>query len=91
MFDVSGIAAVALSNWYTNAYEPVCLQGFDTYLRQVKFSPDGSYFVVVEHRPGILTRQALRLRGALRDSPASAYTTRPGCSAPAVTRSTRSR
>jgi hypothetical protein len=46
LFDVSGTAAV-VSNWYTNAYKPACMEGFDTYLRQVKFSPDGSYFVVV--------------------------------------------
>jgi hypothetical protein len=46
MYDVSGTTAV-VSNWYTNAYRPVCREGFDTYLRQVKFSPDGSYFVVV--------------------------------------------
>ena len=46
MFDVSGPSA-ALTNWYTDAYKPPCMKGFDTYLRQVKFSPDGSYFVVV--------------------------------------------
>ena len=45
MFDVDGPAAV-LTSWYTDAYRPTCLQGFDTYLRQVKFSPDGRYFVV---------------------------------------------
>jgi Domain of unknown function (DUF5122) beta-propeller len=45
LFDVSG-AAANLMSWYTDAYRPECLQGFDTYLRQVKFSPDGSYFVV---------------------------------------------
>jgi len=45
MFDVSSAGAV-LSNWYTDAYRPTCMQGFDTYLRQVKFSPDGRYFVV---------------------------------------------
>jgi Domain of unknown function (DUF5122) beta-propeller len=45
MFDISGTAA-ALTGWYTDAYKPPCLKGFDTYLRQVKFSPDGSYFVV---------------------------------------------
>ncbi|WP_433301772.1 PKD domain containing protein [Actinoplanes sp. CA-030573] len=45
MFDVSG-AAAALTSWYTDAYKPACMKGFDTYLRQVKFSPDGSYFVV---------------------------------------------
>jgi hypothetical protein len=45
MFDVSG-AAATLTSWYTDAYKPECLKGFDTYLRQVKFSPDGGYFVV---------------------------------------------
>jgi len=45
MFDVAGSSAVLL-NWYTDAYKPQCMKGFDTYLRQVKFSPDGSYFVV---------------------------------------------
>jgi hypothetical protein len=45
MFDLSGPTA-ALTSWYTDAYKPQCLKGFDTYLRQVKFSPDGSYFVV---------------------------------------------
>jgi hypothetical protein len=45
MFDISGPNA-ALTSWYTDAYKPACMKGFDTYLRQVKFSPDGSYFVV---------------------------------------------
>jgi hypothetical protein len=45
MFDISGPSA-ALTDWYTDAYKPTCMKGFDTYLRQVKFSPDGSYFVV---------------------------------------------
>jgi hypothetical protein len=45
MFDTSGPAAT-LTSWYTDAYEPKCMEGFDTYLRQVKFSPDGSWFVV---------------------------------------------
>ncbi len=45
MFDVSGPSA-ALTSWYTDAYKPQCMKGFDTYLRQVKFSPDGSYLVV---------------------------------------------
>jgi hypothetical protein len=44
-FDVGGSSA-QLTKWYTKAYEPQCMKGFDTYLRQVKFAPDGSYFVV---------------------------------------------
>jgi hypothetical protein len=45
MFDTSGTTA-KLADWYTDAYKPECMKGFDTYLRQVKFSPDGRYFVV---------------------------------------------
>ncbi len=45
LFDVSGPSA-RLADWYTDAYKPTCMKGFDTYLRQVKFSPDGRYFVV---------------------------------------------
>jgi hypothetical protein len=45
MFDVAG-ATAQVANWYTDAYKPECMEGFDTYLRQVKFSPDGRYFVV---------------------------------------------
>jgi hypothetical protein len=45
MYDAAGLRATVL-NWFTDAYKPACMQGFDTYLRQVKFSPDGSYFVV---------------------------------------------
>ena len=45
MFDISGSSA-ALTDWFTDAYRPACMKGFDTYLRQVKFSPDGSYLVV---------------------------------------------
>ncbi|WP_305789112.1 delta-60 repeat domain-containing protein [Symbioplanes lichenis] len=45
MYDVSGGSATLMS-WYTDAYEAECMKGFDTYLRQVKFSPDGAYFVV---------------------------------------------
>jgi WD40 repeat protein len=45
VFDVSG-ATAALTDWYTDAFRPACMKGYDAYLRQVKFSPDGSYFVV---------------------------------------------
>ncbi|MEU4217816.1 delta-60 repeat domain-containing protein [Actinoplanes sp. NPDC026623] len=45
MFDITGGPATVTS-WYTDAYKPACMKGFDTYLRQVKFSPDGRWFVV---------------------------------------------
>jgi hypothetical protein len=45
MFDVSGPRA-ALTDWYTDAFAGPCAPDFQAYLRQVKFSPDGSYIVV---------------------------------------------
>jgi hypothetical protein len=45
MFDVSGPRA-ALTDWYTDAFAAPCAPDFQAYLRQVKFSPDGSYLVV---------------------------------------------
>ncbi|MBG0567728.1 delta-60 repeat domain-containing protein [Actinoplanes aureus] len=45
LFDVGGSPAV-LTSWYTDAFKPACMPGFDTYLRQVKFSPDASYIVI---------------------------------------------
>jgi WD40 repeat protein len=45
MYNVASSSA-SLSSWYTDAYKSECMAGFDTYLRQVKFSPDGRYFVV---------------------------------------------
>jgi PKD repeat protein len=35
------------ADWNTNRYQPYCFNwAFDTYMRGVSFSPDGSYFVV---------------------------------------------
>src|SRR4051812_36574304 len=46
MFDVSGPRA-ALTDWYTDAFAVPCAPLYQAYVRQVKFSPDGSYLVVV--------------------------------------------
>jgi hypothetical protein len=46
LLNVGGTTA-AVADWYTDAYKATCKEHFDTYLRQVKFSPDGSYFVAV--------------------------------------------
>ena len=40
-------APVALSDWSTQKYVMQCADRFDTYIRDVDISPDGSYFVVV--------------------------------------------
>ncbi|WP_433345621.1 hypothetical protein [Micromonospora sp. CA-111912] len=42
-----GSTAAAVSSWNTNRYEPRCAWNkFDSYVRDVSFSPDGSYFVI---------------------------------------------
>ena len=46
--DLSGSSAVVRSDWNTNRYTPRCYDwAFDTYMRGLAMSPDGSYFVVV--------------------------------------------
>ncbi|MBV1854143.1 PKD domain containing protein [Catellatospora tritici] len=46
MFDLTRPKA-ALASWWTDAYMPLCRDGFDTYMRGADFSPDGSYLVIV--------------------------------------------
>ena len=42
-----GTTAVVTPDWNTNRYSPLCFNfAFDTYVRAVSFSPDGSYLVV---------------------------------------------
>lgn len=44
--DTNGGGAVTVSPWSTSMFAPVC-SGFPDYVRDVSFSPDGRYFVVV--------------------------------------------
>jgi hypothetical protein len=46
MFDISGATSYALANWYTTLYQSSCGSQFDTYISDVQYSPDGSYFIV---------------------------------------------
>jgi len=47
MIDLSGANAVVSTTWYTTLYTPICSPGaFDSYMRDVETSPDGSFFVV---------------------------------------------
>lgn len=45
MIDLS-TTPVSVSSWQTDAFTPACATRFDTYVRDVSFAPDGSYFVV---------------------------------------------
>jgi PKD repeat protein len=38
---------ISVANWQTNEYNDSCASVFDTYMRDVEISPDGSHFVVV--------------------------------------------
>ncbi|RKS72067.1 beta-propeller uncharacterized protein DUF5122 [Actinomadura pelletieri DSM 43383] len=45
MLDLTGQSA-SLANWDTTRYGDQCSQSFDTYMRDIAFSPNGKYFVV---------------------------------------------
>ncbi len=40
-------AGATTAPWATHRYAPACSASFDSYMRDVEFSPDGSYFVAV--------------------------------------------
>ncbi|MBS2936688.1 PKD domain-containing protein [Nocardioides sp. J2M5] len=47
MLDLTGANAVVSPDWYTTRYTPICSpRAFDSYMRDVEMSPDGSFFVV---------------------------------------------
>ena len=47
MIDLTGSSATIDPNWNTNEFSGACASSaFDTYVEDVDFSPDGSYFVV---------------------------------------------
>ncbi len=45
MIDLTGTTAT-LTSWATDFYTNTCSKSFDTYMRDLDFSPDSSYFVV---------------------------------------------
>jgi PKD repeat protein len=46
MLDLSGATTSATANWQTAFYETACSKSFNTYMRDLAFSPDGTFFVV---------------------------------------------
>jgi PKD repeat protein len=47
MINLGATSATLATSWATAAYTAACFTGaFDSYIRDVQFSPDGSYFVV---------------------------------------------
>ncbi|MER7073569.1 PKD domain-containing protein [Terrabacter sp. NPDC000476] len=50
----TGATAVVTPDWQTNRYNPYCFNwAFDSYVRGVSYSPDGSYFVVAATGGGV--------------------------------------
>jgi hypothetical protein len=48
LLDIGASAATLNTNWNTLAYTAACSSNsFDSYVRDVQFSPDGTYFVIV--------------------------------------------
>ncbi|WP_235017872.1 PKD domain-containing protein [Thermomonospora echinospora] len=45
MIDLSGSTA-QLADWHTHRYEAACVSAYDSYMRDVDFSPDGEFFVI---------------------------------------------
>jgi PKD domain/Malectin domain len=47
MWNTAGATAALRLDWQTHRYEPACFYwAYDSYIRDVDFSPDGSYFVI---------------------------------------------
>ena len=63
MLDVAAGGPATVANWETSRYADACAGAFDTYMRDVDISPDGSYFVVVTtgaYRANLLCDTAAR-------------------------------
>lgn len=64
VLDQQTASSVVAPDWNTNRYQPYCFNwSYDTYVRGLSMSPDGSYFVVTTtggHNPGTLCDTAAR-------------------------------
>lgn len=73
LIDLSG-ATAQVAPWATTGYSPLCFNwAFDSYVRGVSFSPDGSYFIVNATgggNPGTLCDATARFETNLNDTAA---------------------
>ncbi|HET6876605.1 MAG TPA: PKD domain-containing protein [Jatrophihabitans sp.] len=73
LIDLSG-ATAQVAPWATDRYSPLCFNwAFDSYVRGVSFSPDGSYFVINATgggNPGTLCDATARFETNLTDTAA---------------------
>ena len=65
MFDITK-SSPSLVNWETDRYRPACAQAYQTYMRDVEFSPDGAYFVVVTTGGAYTGNQSVGCDSAIR-------------------------
>ncbi|MEV0005536.1 malectin domain-containing carbohydrate-binding protein [Micromonospora sp. NPDC050980] len=69
-----GAIAATVADWNTSRYTPRCKwQAFDSYMRDIAYAPDGSYFVVVttgSPYSGTLCDAAARWEGGTTDADA---------------------
>ena len=54
----SPVPTATVANWQTNFYTSICASVFNTYMRDLDISPDGTYFVISDH--GCVRRQHQR-------------------------------
>ena len=97
LIDLGATSTAVDPSWNTAAFTATCsAKAFDTYVRDVSFSPDGSYFVVADTGGG--GSKALKptgpahcatARAAGRPPPPAPTCNRPGSATPATTRSSR--
>jgi PKD repeat protein len=52
LMDLTGSSA-RIADWQTNRFDPVCSLRWDTYMRDVKWSPDGKHFSIVTTGSGV--------------------------------------
>jgi hypothetical protein len=67
LIDLTG-SPDTLSTWQTSRFQANCASRFDTYIRDVDFAPDGSYFVVTTTGASAIIFGATPLSGPLCDA-----------------------